>query len=135
MPATAPVARGSLNLAKTTYISWGEFDFELVGNNVFRPALSKANVTEVVTNAKTYKSITPKDGLEDMTIHVVYDPETWSELRTLKEIGTIQKLETSDGFSEDAMISEMPEISADIAEPISDMPITFSFPNSGTGTN
>lgn len=69
-----------------------------------------------------------------MTIHVIYDPDTWSALRTLKENGTVQTLETSDGFSAAALISEMAEVSADISEPISDMPITFAFP-SGTGTN
>lgn len=134
MSASAPTARGHLNLAKTTYISWGDYDFELVGSNTYRPGLAAANETEVVSNAKTYKSYTPKDGIEPMTIHVIYDPTTWAALKTLKENGTIKTLETSDGFSAQAMISEMPEVSADVQEAISDMPITFAFP-SGTGTN
>lgn len=139
MAATEPTPRGHLNLAKTTYISWGDYDFELTGSNVYRPALSSANETEVISNAMTYKSYTPKDGLEPMTIHVIYDPTTWAALRALKEAGTIQTLETSDGFSAPALISEMPEVSADVNEPISDMPITFAFPaesevsNSGNG--
>jgi len=58
MSASAPTARGTLCQAKTTYISWGSFNFELVGSNTFRPALSAANETEVVSNAKTYKSYT-----------------------------------------------------------------------------
>ena len=137
--AEAPTARGRLQLAKTTYISWGSFDFELTGSNAYRPALSAANETEVISNAKTYKSYTAKDGLEPMTIHVIYDPGTWAALRALKEAGTIQTLETSDGFSEPALISEMPEVSADVSDPISDMPITFAFPpesevsNGGSG--
>lgn len=135
MPANAPTARGYLQKAKTTYISWGDFDFELTGSNVYRPALSAANETEVVSNAKTYKSYTPKDSMETMTIHVIYDPTTWASLRALKEAGTVQTLETSDGFSAPAMISEMPEVAADVSEDISDMPITFAFPNNGTGTN
>ena len=135
MSASAPTARGHLNLAKTTYISWGSYDFELTGNNVYRPGLSAANETEVVSNVKTYKSYTPKDGMENMTIHVIYDPTRWAALRAEKEAGTINTLETSDGFSAPALISEMPEVSADVNEPISDMPITFAFPNSGTGTN
>lgn len=134
MSANAPTARGYLQKAKTTYISWGEFDFELTGSNVYRPGLSAANETEVVSNAKTYKSYTPKDSMEPMQIHIIYDPTTWASLRALKEAGTVQKLETSDGFSADAMISEMPEVSADVSEDISDLPITFAFP-SGTGTN
>ena len=72
--------------------------------------------------------------MEPMTIHIIYDPTTWASLRVLKEAGTVQNLETSDGFSADAMISEMPEVSADVSEDISDLPITFAFP-SGTGTN
>lgn len=135
MSASAPTARGHLNLAKSTYISWGDYDFELTGNNVYRPALPAANETEVVSNVKTYKSYTPKDGMEPMTIHIIYDPDTWAALRALKEAGTINTLETSDGFSAPAMISEMPEVAADISEPISDLPITFAFPNTGTGTN
>ena len=135
MSASAPTARGYVNLAKTTYISWGDFDFELTGNNVFRPSLPAANETEVISNAKTYKSYTPKDTMEPMTIHVIYDPTTWASLKALKEAGTIHTLETSDGFSASAMISEMQEVSADISEPISDMAITFAFPNAGTGTN
>ena len=134
MAATAPTARGHLNQAKTTYISWGDYDFELTGNNVYRPSLPGANETEVISNAKTYKSYTPKDGIDPMTIHVIYDPTTWAALRALKEAGTIKTLETSDGFSAPAMISEMPEVAADVSEPISDMPITFAFPSS-TGTN
>jgi|GEM_PF-4385622 len=134
MSASAPTARGHLQMAKTTYISWGSYDFELVGSNVFRPTLPAANETEVVSNAKTYKSYTPKDGLDPITIHVIYDPTTWAALRTLKENGTIQLFETSDGFSAQAMISEMGEVAADVQEPISDMPITFAFPP-GTGTN
>ena len=126
--ATAPTARGTLQLAKTTYISWGTYNFELTGSNVYRPALPGANETEVISNVKTYKSYTPKDGLEPMTIHVIYDPTTWAALRALKEAGTIQTLETSDGFSAPALISEMPEVSANVDEPISDMPITFAFP-------
>lgn len=135
MPANAPTARGYLQKAKTTYISWGDFDFELTGNNVYRPGLSAANETEVVSNSKTYKSYTPNDSMEKMPIHVIYDPTIWASLRALKEAGTVQLLETSDGFSAPAMISEMPEVSADIKEPISDMPITFAFPDNGTGTN
>ena len=135
MSANAPTARGHLQKAKTTYISWGDFDFELVGNNTFRPALPAANETEVVSNAKTYKSYTPKDGMEKMPIRVIYDPTTWAALRALKEAGTVQTLETSDGFSAPAMISEMAEVSADIQEDISDMPLTFAFPTDGTGTN
>ena len=134
MSANAPTARGHLNLAKTTYISWGSYDFELTGNNVYRPALPAANETEVISNAKTYKSYTPKDGLEPMTIHIIYDPTTWAGLRAAKEAGTINTLETSDGFSAPALISEMPEVTADVSEPITDLPITFAFP-SGTGTN
>ncbi len=134
MSASAPTARGYLNPAKTTYISWGDYDFELTGSNVFRPALPAANETEVVSNAKTYKSYTPKDGMEPMTIHIIYDPVTWAALKALKEAGTIQTLETSDGFSAPALISEMPEVAADVSEPITDLPITFAFP-SGTGTN
>ena len=134
MGASAPTARGYLNQAKTTYISWGNYDFELTGNNVYRPGLSAANETEVVSNAKTYKSYTPKDGMEPMTIHIIYDPVTWGELRALKEAGTVKTLETSDGFSASALISEMPEVSADVSEAISDLPITFAFPG-GTGTN
>ena len=49
MGASAPTARGYLNQAKTTYISWGNYDFELTGNNVYRPGLSAANETEVVS--------------------------------------------------------------------------------------
>ena len=135
MSANAPTARGYLQKAKTTYISWGNFDFELVGNNVYRPGLSAANETEVISNAKTYKSYTPKDSMETMTIHVIYDPTNWAALRALKEAGTINNLETSDGFSAPAMISEMPEVAADVSEDISDMPITFAFPDNGTGTN
>ena len=135
MSANAPTARGNLQLAKSTYISWGDYDFELTGSNVYRPALPAANETEVISNAKTYKSYTPKDGMEPMTIHIIYDPTTWAALKALKEAGTVQPLETSDGFSAPAMISEMPEVAADVSEPISDLPITFAFPNSGTGTN
>ena len=134
MSANAPTARGHLNLAKTTYISWGSYDFELTGNNVFRPALTAANETEVISNAMTYKSYTPKDTMEPMTIHIIYDPTTWAALKALKEAGTINMLETSDGFSAPALISEMPEVAADLREPITDLPITFAFP-SGTGTN
>ena len=133
MSATAPTARGHLNLAKTTYISWGSYDFELVGNNVFRPGLPAANETEVVSNAKTYKSYTPKDGMEAMKINVIYDPTVWGALKALKEAGTINTLETSDGFSAPAMISEMAEVSADITGPISEMSVTFAFPGTGTG--
>lgn len=129
MAASAPTARGHLNLAKTTYISWGDYDFELTGSNVYRPGLAAANETEVVSNAKTYKSYTPKDGMEPMTIHIIYDPTTWAALKALKEAGTIKTLETSDGFSAPAMISEMPEVTADVSEPISDLPITFAFPD------
>lgn len=135
MSASAPTARGHLNLAKTTYISWGSYDFELVGNNVFRPSLPAANETEVVSNAKTYKSYTPKDTMEPMTIRIIYDPTTWAALKALKEAGTVDTLDTSDGFSAPAMISEMQEVSADIQEPITEMPITFAFPSAGTGTN
>lgn len=134
MSATKPTPKASLQSAKTTYISWGSFDFQLVGSNTFRPALSAANETEVVSNVKTYKSYTPKDSLEPMTLHIIYDPTTWASLRAAKEAGTVQLLETSDGFSAPAMISEMPEVSADVQEDISDMPVTFAFP-SGTGTN
>lgn len=136
MSANAPTARGYLQKAKTTYISWGDYDFELVGNNVYRPGLSAANETEVVSNVKVYKSYTPKDSMETMTLHVIYDPVVWAALRALKEAGEIKTLETSDGFSAPAMISEMPEVSADVSEDISDMPITFAFPGgTGTGTN
>ena len=135
MSASEPTARGHLNQAKTTYISWGDFDFELTGNNVYRPGLPAAKETEVVSNAKTYKSYTPKTGMEPMKLNVIYDPTTWAALKALKEAGTIQMLETSDGFSAPAMISEMPEVSADVSDPISDLPITFAFPDNGTGTN
>ena len=135
MSANAPTPKVSLQQAKTTYISWGSFDFQLVGNNTFRPGLTAADETEVVTNVKTYKSYTPKDSLEPMTIRVLYDPTVWGQLKTAKEAGTVNTLETSDGFSAPAMISEMPEVSADIQEPISEMPITFAFPSAGTGTN
>lgn len=128
MSVTAPTAKASLQQAKTTYISWGDFDFQLVGNNTFRPRLTAANKTEVVTNVKTYTSVTPKDSLEDMTIRVLYDPTIWGQLKTAKEAGTTQKLETSDGFEAQAMISEMGEVSADIDGPITDMEVTFSFP-------
>lgn len=134
MSVTAPTAKSTLQQAKTTYISWGSFNFQLVGSNTFRPSLPAANETEVISNVKTYKSYTPKDSMEPMTIHVIYDPTVWSQLKAAKEAGTISMLETSDGFSANAMISEMGEVSADINEPISDMPITFAFP-SGTGTN
>lgn len=134
MSASAPTARGHLNLAKTTYISWGDYDFELVGSNTYRPSLPGANETEVISNAKTYKSYTPKDGMEPMTINVIYDPTVWDALRALKEAGTVYTLETSDGFSAPAIISEMAEVSADVTEPISEMPITFAFPDNGTGS-
>ena len=42
MSANAPTARGHLQKAKTTYMSWGSFDFELTGSNVYRPGLSAA---------------------------------------------------------------------------------------------
>lgn len=128
MSANAPTPKGSLQQAKTTYISWGDFDFELIGNNTFRPRLSAANKTEVVTNVETYTSLTPKKSKEDMRIQVLYDPEIWSQLKTLKEAGTIQTLETSDGFEAQAMISEMDEVSADVEGPITDMGVTFAFP-------
>ena len=135
MSATAPsTPKAQLELAKTTYISWGSYDFQLTGNNTFRPSLSAANETEVISNVKTDKSYTPKDGLEPMTITVIYDPTIWAALKALKEAGTIYTLETSDGFSAPALISEMPEVSADITEPISEMQITFAFPT-GTGTS
>ncbi len=135
MSANAPTARGHLQQAKTTYISWGDYDFELVGNNTYRPGLTAANETKVTSNAKTYKSYSPETGMEPMKINVIYDPELWAALKALKEAGTIQPLETSDGFSANAMISEMPEVSADVTAPISDLPITFAFPDAGTGSN
>jgi len=135
MPATAPSAKASLQLAKTTYISWGSFDFQLVGNNTFRPGLAAADETEVVTNVKTYLSYTPKDSISPMTIRVLYDPTIWAQLKTAKEAGTINTLETSDGFSASALISEMAEVSADIGAPITEMAVTFAFPSAGTGSN
>ncbi len=135
MGAKAPTARGYLNPAKTTYISWGDYDFELTGNNVYRPGLPAAKETEVISNAKTYKSYTPTTGMDPLKINIIYDPTIWAALKALKEAGTVHPLETSDGFSAPAMISEMPEVSADVSEPISDLPITFAFPDNGTGTN
>lgn len=135
MSANAPTPRGSLQSAKTTYISWGDYDFELTGNNVYRPSLPAANETEVISNVRTYKNYTPKDGMEPMKINVIYDPVIWAALKALKEAGTKQLLETSDGFSAMALISAMDEVAADVSEPISDMSITFGFPNEGTGTN
>ena len=134
MSASQPTAKASLQQAKTTYISWGSFDFQLVGNNTFRPGLSPANETEVETNVKTYLSYTPKDSLAPMRINVLYDPDIWSQLKALKEAGTAYTLETSDGFSAKALISEIAEVSADIGAPITDMPVTFAFPSEGTNT-
>lgn len=136
MPVTKPTADASLAQAKTTYIGWGEFNFQLVGNNTFRPQLTEASSTEVITNVKTYKSYSPKDTLEPMTIRVKYNAEIWDKLRVAKEAGTIQKLETSDGFSENAMITNLGEVSADIDGPISELPVTFGFqePDSGGGS-
>ena len=128
MSANAPTPRGSVQQAKTTYISWGDYDFELIGNNTYRPRLTAANKTEVVTNVETYTSLTPKKSKEDMTIRVLYDPELWDELAALKEAGTIKTLETSDGFSHSAMISEMGEVAAEVDGPITEMEVIFSFP-------
>lgn len=135
MSANAPTPKVSLQQAKTTYISWGSFDFQLVGNNTFRPGLTAADETEVVTNVKTYKSYTPKDSLEPMTIRVLYDPDVWSQLKTAKEAGTINTLETSDGFSHKALITQVEEVSAEINGPITEMAVTFGFPVDGTDTN
>lgn len=132
MATGTPTPKTSLAQAKTTYISWNSFDFQLIGNNTFRPALTAANETEVVTNVKTYKSYTPKDSIEPMTIRVLYDPTTWTALRSAKEAGTTATLETSDGFSATALITEMAEVTADIDGPITDMTVTFAFPPSGT---
>jgi len=129
MSATQPTAKASLQQAKTTYISWGSYDFQLIGNNTFRPGLTAASETEVVTNVKTYLSYTPKDSLQPMTIRVLYDPTVWTNLKAAKEVGTINTLETSDGFSASALISEMAEVSADIDGPITEMAITFAFPS------
>ena len=134
MSATAPTPKASLQQAKTTYISWGSFDFQLIGSNTFRPALTAAEETEVVTNVKTYKSYTPKDSIEPMTIRVLYDPTIWTQLRSAKEAGTVNTLETSDGFSASALITEMAEVSADIDGPITEMTVTFAFPATETGT-
>lgn len=134
MSANAPTAKASLQQAKTTYISWGTFDFQLVGNNTFRPGLTAASETEVITNVKTYLSYTPKDSLAPMTIRVLYDPTVWTNLKAAKEAGTVNLLETSDGFSAYAMISEMAEVSADIDAPITEMAVTFAFPSHGTGS-
>lgn len=134
MSATAPTPKGTLQQSKTTYISWGDFDFELVGNNTFRPRLKSARKTEVESNVKTYTSATPKDGYEDMKINVLYDPTIWEQLKTAKEAGTVQKLETSDGFEAQAMIFDMDEVTSDIPEPITDMGVTFTFPTVADAT-
>ena len=129
MSATAPTPKASVQQAKTTYISWGDYDFQLTGNNTFRPGLTAANKTRVPTNVKAYTDFTPNDSMEDMTIRVLYDPTDWAALKALKEAGTVHTLETSDGFSAPALISEMQEISADIEAPITEMAITFGFPS------
>lgn len=134
MSANAPTPKGSVQQANTTYISWGDYDFELVGNNTYRPRLTAANKTQVVTNVETYTSITPKKSKEDMTIRVLYDPELWDELAALKEAGTIKTLETSDGLSLSAMISEMGEVSAEVGGPITEMEVIFSFPTVKTSS-
>ena len=128
MSATAPTPKASVQQAKTTYISWGDYDFQLVGENTFRPALTPADKTTVKTNVKTYNDYSPNDSMEDMTIRVLYDPTDWAALKALKEAGTINTLETSDGFSAPAMISEMAEVRSDISAPIEGMEITFGFP-------
>lgn len=135
MSATAPTAKASVQQAKTTYISWGDYDFQLTGNNTFRPGLTAANETEVVTNVKTYKTYSAKDSMENMTIRVLYDATDWAALKALKEAGTVKTLETSDGFSASALIAEMAEVSADIDGPITEMAITFAFPSVAAGTN
>ena len=135
MSANAPTPKAQLQQAKTTYISWGTYDFQLVGENTYRPGLTAADETEVVTNVLTYKSYTPKDSLEPMTIRVLYDPDVWAALKTLKEAGTVNLLETSDGFSHKAMITQMAEVKAAVNAPITDMDVTFGFPVEGTDTN
>lgn len=128
MAVDAPTPKAALEEAKKNYMKWGSFLFQLLGSNTFRPALTAATETEVVTIVKTYKSYTPKDSLEPMAINVLYDPATWDLLRAAKEAGTKQLLETSDGFAEIAIISEMGSVDGDIDGPITDMPITFAFP-------
>lgn len=129
MAAEKPTPKGSLQEGKTTYMSWGSFDFELVGNQTFRPTLAAAKESKVVSNVKTYRSYSPDDSYEPMTIRVIYDPETWDALKEEKNNGTVQPLETSDGFNEPAMITQMGEVTGSVEDPITEMPITFGFPS------
>ncbi len=128
MAAEKPTPKATLQKAKETYVSWGEYHFQLLGSPTFRPALTEATEKEVVTNVKTYKSYTPKDSLEPMTITVLYDPVLWDELRVKKEAGEVNLMEVSDGFTENALISGMAEVAAEIDGDITNMQITFGFP-------
>ncbi len=135
MSATAPTPQAAPPLAKSTYISWGEFDLQLMKSAVYRPGLSENKKTQTVTNVKTYNTTTPNSDLEPVTLSVLYSTTLWAAFRAKKESGESSLWETSDGFAAMAHISKMEEISADIEGPIEEMKITWEFDSStGTGT-
>lgn len=120
-----PVAAPSK--AKDRRFKWGEFLFQTSSTVPIRPATTASETTEIETNVKTYRSSTPKDTYEDMTLNVIYNADIWDDLDAARKAGTVNTFETDDGFSHKAMISQLGEVSADINGAYDALPITFSF--------
>lgn len=123
----SPTALASLSKVADRRFAWNSILFQTIGSVVIRPATTEATKTVVKTNVKDYSMVTTEETYENLTLNVAYDATVWSTLDAARKEGTVATYETDDGFSHNAVIASLAEVSGEIGATFNEMGITFAF--------